>query len=408
MGIREDMETLKFLQQQAATRQGDQSQMSPMMGFGQSAQMPAEEMQAMQGMQQPQIPQQRNPLEAGSRSAVEAAKRSLEMNENENSRALGRALMGMMSGIGQSESYGNGFAGNLGAINAGFAPALSAYDAERDRVMQMNHALAVQQKQEAMLARQEEHKMKKMAHEMDMAQKNLKLNEGYLGLERQKIERERALEEEMTKAGAEIPLGRLSNHPSMYNKAMDDIKHHLEKREAAIPALQAIDTVERVLKVDPNVTKHWGTIVLAAQRNDPGIIRQQLGNRLPEQTRIHAEMLAKSLAVLPAAKFKSMPARGLTVFAEKLIKEGSPSIDMHAKSILSMVKPDKKFYEHTIQSGDEVYEKLQKGIRYIPKPMELDLEKFEDVLGEDNPYIGLSDSELAAKEAEIKRQLGGS
>lgn len=400
MGMAEDMQMLQYLQQNAGHGQMPQQgmQQQPMEG------MP-EQQQMQQEIQQPQRP---NPLQAGSMAAVEATKRSLEMSENENRRALGRAMIGMMSGMSQAPSYGQGLAGNLGALTAGFAPALSAYDAERDRISQINHALQVQQKQEEMMARKEEREMKKMHHEMDIAKKRLGVEQGYLGLKQQELAHEKNLEEEMTKAGASIPLGRLSNHPSMYNKAMDDIKLHLEKREAAIPALQAIDTVERVLKVDPDVTKHWGTIVLAAQRNDPTIIRQQLGNRVPEKTRIHAEMLAKSLAVLPAAKFKSVPARGLTVFAEKLLKEGSPSIDMHAKSILNLVKPDKKFYEHTIKSGDEVYENLQKGIRYMPKPMELDIEKFEDVLGEDNPYIGLPDSELAAKEAEIQRQLGGS
>lgn len=388
----EDMEMLKLLQASAGAQQPQQGMMPEQM---------------MQQQQQPQAQQIRNPIESGSQAAIAATKRSLEMSDSENNRALGRAIIQMMSNVYKQPSWGTSRAGNIGALGASFGSGLEAYDRERDRIAHINHMLQVEQKREEALAKREEREMKKMEHDMKMAQQNLAINQGYFGLKKSEMEHEKQLAEEMTKAGASIPLGQLAMHPSMHNKAMDNIKSYIDKGDAAIPALQAIDTIENILTRDPDVTKHWGIIALAAQRNDPGYVHQKLANTVPEKTRIHAELLSKSLSNLATQKFKGIPARGLTVFAEKMLKEGSPSMDMNAKTILKMVPMDKKYFKHAVEARDLVYENLQKGIAHTPKPMELELEKWEEDEAE-NPYLGLSDSELAAKEAEIRKQLGGS
>jgi hypothetical protein len=395
MNMLEDMQKMMMLEQQMQSQGGQQPQGFPLPGMQQQF---APQMPQAQGMQ--------SPIEMGSMAALNSTKRSLQMSESENQRALGRALLTMMSSMNKNPSYGNGFSGTLGAMAEGMIPALFEYDEEQKRIANMNDYLLRQKKEEAALARKEDREMKRMAHEMAMQKQNLAINQGYLNLKRQEREDERKLEDEMTKAGTKIPLGRLSNHPTMYNNAMADIKSYLDKREASIPALQAIDTIENVLTRDPDITKHWGVIALAAQRKDPGYVNQQLANKVPEKTRYHAELLAKSLATLPVSKFKGVPAKGLTVFAEKLISGMSPSMDMSSKSILKMVKPDKKFYSHTIKAGDEVYENLEKGIRYIPKPMEVEFEKWEEDEGE-NPYLGMSGAELDSKEAELRKMLSG-
>jgi len=314
----------------------------------------------------------------------------------------------MMSGISKSQAsghgYGQGFAGNLAQINAGFEPALHAYDTERDRVMEMNHLLATQQKKEAALAREEDRQMKKMSHEMDMAQKNLSVNQGYLGLEKQKIEHKKSLEDEMTKAGANIPLGSLAIHPSMYNNAMANIKSSMEQGDAAIPGLNAVDTIERVLKDDPDITKHWGTIALAVQRKDPGYVHQMLANKVPEKTRTNAELLAKSLSVLGTSKFKGIPAKGLTAFAEKMLIEGTPSMGMSAKAILKMTPHDRKHLTHKVESRDAVYENLEKGIYHIPKPQKYEAEKAEDE--ESSALNDMSFEAAEAEKAKIRAMLG--
>jgi hypothetical protein len=403
MGILEDFEKMIFLQQMQGQGGNQGAQMQPVN-------------YDMQSMQQPQPQQmgQRSPIESGSDAAVESARRSLAMkkrilamDDDESQRALGKAFLMMQNSMRNNPTYGDSTSGNINAILGGINDGLLNYDQERERIANANDVLLRQEKEEQALARKEDREMKRMNHEMEMARKNLSINQGYFNLKKSELEQEKKLEEEMTKAGVDIPLGRLSNHPSMYNNAMADIKSLLEKRDTSIPALQAIDTIENVLTRDPDVTKHWGVIALAAQRKDPGYVNQQLANKVPEKTRYHAELLAKSLATLPVSKFKGIPAKGLTVFAEKLISGMSPSMDMSSKSILKMIKPDKKFYTHNIESGDIVYEKLQQGIRHIPKPMALELDKWDEEEAQ-NPYLGLPDEELAAKEAELMKQLGGS
>jgi len=409
MGIREDMETLKFLQQASASRQGNPGQMSPMMQ-AQMGGMPDEGMQNMQDMQemqqamqqQPQQqaqmpPQKPSPLEAGSRSAVEAAKRSLEMNDNENRRALGRALMGMMSGIGQSESYGKGLAGNLGAINAGFSPALSAYDAERDRIMQMNHDLAVQQKQEAMLARKEEQDMKKMSHEMDIANKRLGVEQGYLGLEKQKREDERKEHEEMSKPGAKIPLSSLGKN--QWGQAKKEIKDYIDKGEASHHALETIKHVKSILTNDPDITKNMSTIMLAAQRNDPSIVRQKLNSWfIPEKTRADAEMLAKHLSNLYTSKLKGFSPRGMNMFLEKQLREGNLDINMSAPAMIELLDQDEKALKPIYDNAQEVYDEYEKGNFYRPRPQKLSELKEEDKTA---VVSGMTDEQKQARIQEL-------
>jgi hypothetical protein len=364
MGMAEDMQMLQYLQQNAGHGQMPQQgmQQQPMEG------MPEQQQQMQQEMvQQPQKP---NPLQAGSMAAVEAAKRSLEMSENENRRALGRAMIGMMSGMSQAPSYGKGLAGNLGALTAGFAPALSAYDSERDRISQINHALQVQQKQEEMMARKEEREMKRMAHDIDMEGRKVKVAEGYLGLERTKHEDEKREHEELAQPGAKIPLSRLK--PSQWNLAQKEIQSNIEKGEASHHALETIGHVKSILKHDPNITKNMSTIMLAAQRGDPSIVRQKLNSWfIPEETRANAEMLAKHLSNLYTSKLKGFSPRGMNMFLEKQLREGNVDINMGAPAMIELLEQDEKALKPIYENAQEVYDEYEKGYFYRPRPKKL-------------------------------------
>jgi hypothetical protein len=355
MGMMEDMQMMQYLQQAAG------SQQSPM------GAMPQQDMQ--QQMPQ-QMPQRRNPLETGSMAAIEAAKRSLEMSDAENQRALGRALIGMASGMRNSKSYGQGFAGNIGALTDGLAPALSAYDSERDRIAHMNHTLQMQHKQEEMLARKEEREMKKIAHDLEMENRKIKVAEGYLGLERTKHEDEKKQLEELSQPGAKIPLSHL--RPSQWNLAQKEIQSNIEKGEAAHTALETISHIKSILNNNPNITKNMSTIMLAAQRHDPSIVRQKLNSWfIPEKTRAESEMLAKHLSNLYTSKLKGFPARGMNMFLEKQLREGNLDINMGVPAMIELLEQDEKGIKPIYENAQEVYDEYEKGYFYRPRPKKL-------------------------------------
>jgi hypothetical protein len=401
MGMMEDMQMMQYLQQAAA---GQEQGQQPMGGMPQ------------QGMQQPQMPQQapqaRNPLEAGSRAAVEAAKRSLEMSDSENQRALGRALMGMASGMRKSQSYGQGFIGNIGAISDGFAPALSAYDSERDRIMNMNYMISQKQKEEAAAAKKEEREMRKMSHEMDMSQKNLKINEGYLNLKRKEKEDERREIEMLSKPGGEVPLGTLSTNGWIYaQKYLDSSAKELE---GAKKAINSIDEASEILERNPNITKHWATILSASQQDDPTYLQQQLLNRVNKNDLKDAQLLSKNLSNLYTAEGSGVSARAMNKYWEKEMKKGVATPDLLASTTLHLFKDSRKHAVDKYKSNFDVHDSFHnKGVFKRAKPTSLDYDPEETTkYANKNPenssssFSNLSPEQAEARKAQIRAQLG--
>jgi hypothetical protein len=377
MGMMEDMQMMQYLQQAAA-------QQPPMGG------MPQQDMQQQQMPQQ--MPQRRNPLEAGSRTAIEAAKRSLEMSDVENQRALGRALIGMASGMKNSHSYGQGFAGNIGALTDGLAPALNAYDQERARIENLNYAIAQQQKEEAALARKEEREMKKMAHEMEIAQKRLAIEQGYFGLKKQEKEAERKEMELLSKPGAEIPLATLGQ--SGWNYVQKYMDQNTKEIESTRNAIDYIDEAGDILERNPNITKHWAMILTAAQKKDPGYINQQLLNKVDKQTLIDAQLLTKNLSNLYTSEAGGFTPRAMNKYWEQQIKEGAATPDLRAEAILHLLKDKRELavakYKNNLES-DEAYR--NRGTFKRAKPIMLDYNPEETT-----KYADKKKSEKAAKD----------
>ena len=398
----EDMQRMMMMQQ--AQGQGGQQPQPQGMGIPS-----AQQGFPMQGASK------RNPIAEGSRIAMDSTKHSLQMNESENQRALGRALLTMMGSVDQNPHYGTGFAGNLNAIASGISPALLEYDNERNRISQLNYKLMENKKKEESLARKEERELKKMSFEMDLANKKLGIDRGYFDLKKQEIDYEKSTEEEMSKAGAKVPLGRLAKHPSMYNNAQAEIKDYINRGEAARNTLHSIQGAKKILIDNPDITKNMSTIMLAAQRNDPTIIKQKLNSLfISDKTRKDAEMLSKYLSNIYTSKLPGMPARGMTMFLEKRLAEGSVDMTMAADAALELLNPDEEVAEHYYKDGQNVYTELEKGNFYRPAPMKIKTLEKEEVSpnlatpnsASKNKYANLSPDELAAKEAELKRMLG--
>jgi hypothetical protein len=362
MGMLDDLEKMMILQQMEGQQQGQGYD-----PFSQQAQM------------QPQMQNinQTSPLEKGSMMAVQSArdsiaakKRMLAMDDNESQRALGRAILAMRDSMNNNPNYGTGTMANIAALAGGAADGMMQYDQERERIANANNFLLSQQREEERLARQEELQMKKMAHAMEMDKKRLGIEQGYYGLKKQEREDELNQHKRMSEYGAKIPLSSMGEN--RFNHAQKEIKEYLEQGESARNVLDSIKGAKQILKEDPGITKNMATIMLAAQRHDPTIVRQKLNSVfIPEETRIRAEMLTKYLSNIYTSKLKGMPARGMNMFLEKQLKEGNVDINLDAKSIIGLLDEDERNAEHKYKNGLEVYDEYEKGNFYRPKPLKL-------------------------------------
>jgi len=377
MGMLDDLEKMMMLQQMEGQQQGQGYD-----AFNQQA-------QAMQQQPQPQGMRIGSPLEKGSMMAVQSArdsiaakKRMLAMDDNESQRALGRAILAMRDSMNNDPNYGTSTMANIAALAGGAANGMMSYDQERERIANANNVLLSQQMEEERLAKQQEMQMKRMAHEMEMAQKNLKINEGYLGLKRAEREDELNQHKQMSEHGAKIPLSTLGKN--QWTAAQHEIKSNLEQGESARQVLESIRGAKKILQEDPTITKNMSTIMLAAQRHDPTIVRQKLNSVfIPEETRVRAEMLTKYLSNIYTSKLKGMPARGMNMFLEKQLKEGNVDINLDAKSIIGLLNEDERVSEHKYKNGLEVYDEYEKGNFYRPPPLKI-REDSEESKGSDN------------------------
>lgn len=364
MGLLDDLERMMMLQQMNGQQQNQ--------GYGALS-------QGQQDMSS-QMPSMMNgsPLEKGSMMAVQSArdsiaakKRMLAMDDTENQRALGRAILAMQHSMNNNPNYGTGTMANISAMASGAADGMLQYDQERERIANANNVLLNQQKEEERLARQEELQMKKMSHQIEMDKKRLGIEQGLYSLKKQEREDELNEHKKMSEYGATVPLSTLGKNN--WNYAQKEIKENLQKGESARHLLESINGAEKILDEDPNITKNIATIMLAAQKNDPTIIRQKLNSWfIPEETRVRAEMLTKYLSNIYTSSLKGMPVRGMNMFLEKQLKEGNVDISLASKSIKNLLNEAKDVSDHVYkENGLKVYDEVEKGNWYTPKPMRL-------------------------------------
>lgn len=369
----EEQEQQPQQQGQHGIHQGGGMVQAPMM----SQQAPQEQQaQAMQqGGQQPQQQEEPlSPLMAGSRAAVDAAKRSLSMDENENQRALGNAMMSFFSNVAQHPSYGKG-GGNLGAISASIAPAVNAYDDEKNRIASMNHALQLEQKKEALAAQKEAREIAKQAHEMAMDERKVKVYEGELGIKSKEKEDELKEHEMLSKAGGSVPIHLLS--PSNQNAANKMIDRQIQEGEAAGVALSELGEIKRIVTADPNITKKAVGVIIANLRNDPTLVNQRLAEIPNPVDRHNAELLGKHIYNYTTNKFKGMPAKGLNMQSERWIRAGTLDPFLSSESILNLADYDQHFIQHKYDYGNKTYEEAAQGNAWRAPPVPMHPRKEE-------------------------------
>ena len=81
-----------------------------------------------------------NPIAAGASKGMDAARQSMQMNDQQRSRAQGLAILNFLANKGTPEQ-GSGFGGALGAIAQGLPAAGQAYHASRQQDEANNYKL---------------------------------------------------------------------------------------------------------------------------------------------------------------------------------------------------------------------------------------------------------------------------
>ena len=118
-------------------------------------------MQNIDSQQQQQMPQE-NPqppdvFSKGASAAIQTAKQSLKMNDEEKRRAEGLAIMSFFTNLSRG-GFGPGLKGNLAGITQSLNPAVQTYLQQQDQTAALNAQLGAQYE-------------KKLQHQQTMQQK---------------------------------------------------------------------------------------------------------------------------------------------------------------------------------------------------------------------------------------------
>lgn len=235
-----------------------------------------------------------NPLSNGSQSAMQIAKQSLALDENQRNRALGSALVTFFSNMAKP-GFGNGFNGSLAAANQSFGPAFDSYREEEGRQQGLNANLLNHQQQQEMaqaqmaqrlgmhkdslrekqLRREEESARKREELEWKKLygdQKLRSLQEKPMSLkEREALER-RNLKDQAIERGEVL----LETSPDKGKGFQNDVRKH----NASLPRLHQIRNdlkrFQQLFKEHPNMAKSFQNILLASPEElnkGPGFLK---------------------------------------------------------------------------------------------------------------------------------------
>jgi hypothetical protein len=317
-----------------------------------------------------------NPLLNGSQSAMQIAKRSLALDEEQRNRALGAGLMTFFSNMAKP-GYGNGFNGALAAANESFAPAFKSYAEEEGRQQKLNAHLYDQQKKEEMaqaaLAQrlgmhQDTLREKKLRREEDSARKreelqwkklygDQKLNAmlSKLGFKERQALEQRRLRDEMAERG-EILLETSPDKGRGFQKIAQDAM-------ASLPDLhettEDLNKLERLFKEFPHMSTSFQQILMTDPKDlkdGPSVLKIFTDKILRnEKEREALDEVRKVTADMAVRKILSLKGQRTTDQFRKLLSDtlikgdvSKGGFDRVAKNIRESVDRAKEyvFYLH--------------------------------------------------------------
>lgn len=319
---------------------------------------PVENMQYLQQMEaQQQPPAPRNAIAEGAKTGIEAAKRSLEMSEREERRALGMALLSFNS---QPLQYGDEHRSPLTGINQGFLPAIQAYNQERTNAMGLNYQLMKDQ-QEAQ--RHQEDMAMKQQMQQAMLNERRQHHQEALEERRRHHEMQYGRVDEQIMEGGRIPLNSLPKQErTAYTK---DLLERNNRGKGAYDVMKTAVELKKELDANPTLAASYKTLLLADNPEDPSIwdiIKQQ---KLSHRDLVSLQKIKKLQARLITQQVQGISGRVATDTMKKYIALTKPGAPLTMEANDQMINEIMSDFE-PIYKDSKIAHQAIKGRYYVP------------------------------------------
>jgi len=330
------------------------------------------------------------PISRGARMGTEASRRSFELSDSDNRRAMGRALMHFASSR-TVPPPGSGLAGALGSFNQGFLPALNAYDAERDRILSEQLVLQqMEQKQQALDQKQQMQQMKflndlmekeRPYHEMTQYEKEaLGLRRGMSGRGSEELNRAMERREALASKGL-LPEGALMfgeiEDKNIRKEKLKDLKDRASRFNPAVKNIKSLEQMQEIIDNHPNLWKNIGPII---SEQTPGISKALLSNLNPGEISA-AQKFKKLTSDIAVNYIKQFPGRPTDIIKKTII--GSLAETSTSPEAFSLIK--KNLIEENMKNAKDA-ERAHKGWAkgyYVPEEIEEQANYIKDFGRED-------------------------
>jgi hypothetical protein len=322
-----------------------------------------------------------SPISNGALTAIRSVKQSLAMDEAEKRRALGLGLMGFASSLSQP-GYGRGLSGMLGAVNAGFSPAIQAYLNEQNRVEQRNSnilktAVDAEDKQ-AERDYKEKHLQEMARHnkaseainsvgaDVTRALNKIKLEEeSYLAKQRKNL---REQDNEIYKSTGDR-VESIKTMPYSTQLHLEKTgEEYLTKANSANEGLSAIATMKDVLAKKPELFGTWKAVQQYSFNHDPTQVKQLIMSlSIPEEDKEALFTFSTAAKDVLIKGIKQLPNNAVNQQFEKFMMSVNPNTQMPVGTLIKNLDKLENSFSYSAQEYNKGVDYFNKGKIYRPK-----------------------------------------
>lgn len=271
-----------------------------------------------------------NPIAQGANSGIQAARQSLEGDEEQKRRAMGQAMMHIFSNLYREPSFGLGALAR--SVNESVIPAVSAHNRAREHEREVNLSLIQRQDKLDKIAREEELEREKMnetkryhdAHLSAMLQK-ARTNHGEGGIANV------SLVEQLVQSGEApanaVPMASLPKNVQLaYHK---DMMAEANKGHERQNVLKTLHEMQKLSDEFPDLDTDFNQIFLDPENSRTKSISSlaRIG-MADKKSRAAIEKYAKLTSNLVTSKVMSMSGKAVTDVMKRNIMEGVPRFGM--------------------------------------------------------------------------------
>ena len=289
-----------------------------------------------------------SPISNGALTAIRSVKQSLAMDEAEKRRALGLGLIRFASSLSQP-GYGQGLSGMLGAVNAGFSPAVQAYLNEQNRIEHQN----------ANVLRTVVDTQDKQA-DRDFRERQLQETKRYHNIMGTLRNREAQLEKENERVknfhSDAIPLNGMSpGERTAATKKQNDI---ISSEKSSEEMVKNLGKLANIAKNNPALYESWSSTL------DPDSFwgRKLMSNET-RAAKKEAQLIKKNLALSKIEKGVGSARMGQ--FMEKLV-EGTKPDELMPPQLIEELYEEAKIHHAEIKNAAERARIAKKGRYDLP------------------------------------------